>query len=33
VIFRLTDERADSVNRRLDVVLSEQSELNDREAA
>ena len=26
VIFRLTDERADSVNRRLEAVLSEQSE-------
>ena len=26
VIFRLTDERADSVNRRLDGVLSEQAE-------
>ena len=26
VIFRLTDERADSVNRRLEAVLSEQIE-------
>jgi len=27
VIFRLADERADSVNRRLEAVLSEQAEL------